>query len=294
VITRNQKIIIAVLIPLAVVFGFFAVKRVLDRQQLEAEWQKHLEEKEMVEKGRYKVEPKKETEGQAASEPVKEEYPKLYLPREVAGLPTVKERNKLADDMLDFLSRADTKPAERYRAYRTLINCRESAALPLYKSLDLKDPLRLYYTLKACADLKSLYSIDVSQDRSFAEAATRVGSDAAPDVRMQLARLLGYYKDKMSLGRLEKLASDEDPGVRYQALVSLARVGGPSGVPVAAAALQSDEPAILAAACRALTAIVAYDVGAEFISLHDYKSSLQKEVAKWRKWWEDNKAAYEK
>ena len=293
-ITRNQKIIIGILVPLALVLGLFAVRKFIENRRAEEAWQQHLREKEQVEKGRPKILPKKETDEQPAPEAGNEEYPKLYLPRDVGKIHSAQERYKLVDDMLDFLSRADTRPSQRYDAYATIINCRESAALPLYNALDSKDALRLYYTLKACADLKGLYFIDLSENRSFSEAAKKIGSDAPADVRVQLARLLGYYRDNVSLGRLEKLAADEAPGVKYEALLSLARVGGPSSVPVVAAALQSEDPAILAAACRALTAIAGYDVGTEFITLRDYKASLDVEVAKWRKWWEDNKAAYEK
>lgn len=293
-ITRGQKILISILVPLAIISGTVAIYRVYRRHKEIQEAEQGRKDIEDVLALRPKVTPPSEAQdGEEESEAsAEEEYPRFYSDRKAADLKPA-ERAKLAGEMLDFLARADNTPEQRDRAYRTLLNCRESAAVILYDSLKSIDIPKLYYVLKACADLRDLYLMDVSEGRSFAEAATKVPAAVPPDVRTQLARLLGCYRDALSLSRLDKLAADEDPGVKYAALVSLARVGNAASVPIVAAALDSGDPAIQAAACRAMNAIIAYDVGTEFISAPDYKDALQAEVAKWRKWWQDNKAAHE-
>jgi hypothetical protein len=294
VITRGQKILISILVPLAIISGTVAIYRAYRRHKEIQEAEQGRKDIEETLARRPKLTPpggtqNAETEVEPSAE---EEYPRFYSDRKVADLKPA-ERAKLAGEMLDFLARADNTPEQRDRAYRTLLNCREAAAVLLYNALNSDDMRKQYYMLKACTDLRDLYFMDVSEGRSFAEAARKVPADVPPDVRTQLARLLGCYRDALSLSRLDKLADDEDPGVKYAALVSLARVGNAASVPIVAAALDSGDPAIQAAACRAMNAIIAYDVGTEFISAPDYKDALQREVAKWRKWWRDNKAAYE-
>jgi hypothetical protein len=294
--TRNQKTLIAILIPLAVVSGVFAAQKIVQRIEHNRAMEQYRRERLQVEANRLQAQISTLTGGTQEqtppAKPEKEEVPKFYLPKDINQLRDPEKVEKLALEMLDWLLRPDAAEDQRYRAYHSLINCQQDATAVLYDALASDNPLKVYYALTACADLKSLYFIDMPDGRSFEEAALKITDAAPPDVKTKLARLLGLYRDKDAVKRLNALAADENPNVKYAALLSLAHVGDASSVPSIAAALQSNNPAILAAACRAMEAILTYEVGTQFVFLPDYGPSLNKQVEKWQQWWERNKASY--
>ncbi len=289
--TQGQKIAIAILIPVALVSCAYAVHTCLEYHNAIQARQEHQRLAEKVKGGRRKVKIRRGDDSpDIPVAPAHGKYPKLYVPREIADLQP-EERSELAAEMLNFLTLDKTGAQEKYRAYVTLVNCRDAGGGLLLDALNSDDMRRVYYALKACADLKGLYRLEAEGDVTYLQASLRIPRDAPPDVKMQLARLLGLYRDERAASRLNALASHPNPGVRYFALLSLARVGRPTSLPVIAAALEGDDPAVVAAACRAMSAIAGYDVGGEFTFLPDYSHSLAREAEEWRNWWERNRHA---
>ena len=286
--TRTQRTVIAILLPIALASVAYAVHACLEYRKKVERAAEYLREKEQVERGRYVVERKPAPDEFETPPPHEGEYPRLYVPREMADM-SAAERSALAADMIRFLGLDHTAPEKRYRAYITLVNCREAATAPLLRALNSENMREVYYALNACAHLRGLYHIDAGGETTFLDAALRIPADAPADVKTKLARLLGLYRDGRAATRLEELAADPDPSVRYRALLSLARVGRSDSLPAIAGTLEDDDPALLAAACRAMSAIAGYNVGDEFTAPPNYVDALSREVNRWRAWWLRNK-----
>ncbi len=108
--------------------------------------------------------------------------------------------------------------------------------------------------------------------------AVTADSKADPVARQLAANILGAIKDKRAVEPLIGVLGDQSTRLRMSAITALKQIGDPRAVEPLIERLKDRDSDISHAAALSLKAITGNDLG------HDY--------AKWRAWWQENKAKF--
>ncbi len=321
-IEQRNRIIIAILLPVAIVLVVVAVvfyndyaKEMKERDDskrflTETEKKKKEYEKIAAERRRAKA------AAEAKKKKEKQKEPFQLVPVTAAQKMNPEQRREIFGKILAILKNAplDTKSSDAYfdlsvpsrlkddlqadlaqsenvnNAYFSLMSFRENAVTELLRWLK-EEPAVRYYVLKAFVALKRDYAIDSSDPNSrFLEAALSVLPQAEPGERIRIARLMGCYREDKARSVLREMLADGEPAVRHSAVIALGRVGEESDALLLAHLLDGEDAAARIAVCDALDSLLNHNAGTDLLLPPDYTDALDKRVSQWKKWLAENEA----
>lgn len=174
-------------------------------------------------------------------------------------------------------------------AYFSLLNFREKAVPELLRWVK-DEPVARYYALKAFVAFRRDFATESTDPKNrFLDAALSVLPEVGLGERIQIAQLLGYYREDQARSVLREMIDSDELAVAHSAIVSLARVGESSDALLLARLLDSENAVIRTAACDALDSLLNFHAGTDLVLPADYYAALDKRVSEWKKWLAENK-----